>query len=774
MSERVSTRSSNAEKHPGLAHLALNRRSADEIALEKAQKRATQEAADKKKKKSQERLADAESKLADQQKARTERAPRAPVRPARSQRVPDIPQDVGEGPGADESEAARPPEKAKSRKRSVKGGKVAKGAGDAGGTEPLVHAAKPKQTVAVRSTFRSGVEVLKAGGTDSREVPAVPHEVNTGNGNGDARVVRPVSFKAVVKKWSSNVPRSAPPSVVSSLSRSTTQKVASAASSVAGVRPANASGASAIGDHIDSLGISDDDDENITRERLSLNQTSARDDNILDIAHAPSDLLEMEEMAEAPSKKTSNKRVHSDIEEDHSNDEREVLPPSDEEQEDLSSSPPYMPEAQLSDQVEQERLMDKYLAAMAPPLTESDKLISRHAAQDQPDPKPLSRTTSSTDVAITENPRAPKRAKAAPATKSQEKVGKPSALATATPIPAPAPTSASASAPTSSKAKKLPSKWVKEDLPSYCNNKSLWTFVYIPTFLAWLGTQRAVWGPSSASILDAMKDIWLAVYEQEMPEEQDTVEGAAFGLKANDWRANFGSTAIAVLLNNFVEQEMHGQDTSEKDRRWYAEGLLCESAFMHEEVTDDGTPVNPLRGKFMGNIIATHYSATQGYIEVPDVSELTGLYAPWGAITLAITAGERACTLAKEGKLGSIEHILHDLASFEASGRRGSIINRAKTLMTANKDDRLEANGRTGKQSTTILNFSEQNWSAASSAYWLSVRAAEPKVMASALEASAVYSNKVKRGEREADNEGDTDVPAAIAEDRRAKLTFCR
>ncbi|EIW75370.1 hypothetical protein CONPUDRAFT_159493 [Coniophora puteana RWD-64-598 SS2] len=237
------------------------------------------------------------------------------------------------------------------------------------------------------------------------------------------------------------------------------------------------------------------------------------------------------------------------------------------------------------------------------------------------------------------------------------------------------------------------------------------------SFLLQCQEPRAIWGPSSASALEAMKEICEVVYDQEMPEEQDT---------ENDWRANFGSTVIAVLLNNFVEKDMYDQEHSEEDCTWYAEGLLCESAFMHEEVADDGT------------FLISQPSSWQGYVEVPTLDELTGLYAPWGAITLVITAGEH--------------------------------------LMSANKNGRLEPNGRTGKQSTTISTSRSKTGRRPRPRTGCRYRAAEPEVIASAFDASAPHSNKVKRGERETNNEDDIKVPAAIAEaeDRRAKLRFCR
>ncbi|EIW73722.1 hypothetical protein CONPUDRAFT_170444 [Coniophora puteana RWD-64-598 SS2] len=226
-------------------------------------------------------------------------------------------------------------------------------------------------------------------------------------------------------------------------------------------------------------------------------------------------------------------------------------------------------------------------------------------------------------------------------------------------------------------------KYNKKTLPSHANTNRRWARVFIPTFFAWLARQKDVWGPSNNKVLNALRNIWRVVYNEELPPEQDAIDGAVFNLckqRANEWRSNFGSTASAVLSLSFTAEDMYGYEDAEADRVEYARGLLVANVFMFENVPDDDSPPSGnFRGPLYAATLATHRAAIRGRVKVPEYDDDEEFYAPRGAMTLACAAAERACQLAADGQLGDLEAVVDDLVTFQASGKQSCPIKKGRT-----------------------------------------------------------------------------------------------
>ncbi|EIW78269.1 hypothetical protein CONPUDRAFT_91761 [Coniophora puteana RWD-64-598 SS2] len=173
--------------------------------------------------------------------------------------------------------------------------------------------------------------------------------------------------------------------------------------------------------------------------------------------------------------------------------------------------------------------------------------------------------------------------------------------------------------------------------------------------------------------------------------------------------------------------------------------------------------------------LAVHWGGIRGYSNTSESTETATPYAPRGAMALCAAACERACALAAEGKLGKLEDIIVDIADYKASGAAGSTLTRAKTLLK-NSQQRQEVNERTGKASTHLSNFSEQNWKRATDGYWALLNKpgkATDEFVAARFNEALKHCPKSRRSD-EADEVGAAvDVEMADADvDERANLPW--
>ncbi|EIW78818.1 hypothetical protein CONPUDRAFT_155537 [Coniophora puteana RWD-64-598 SS2] len=870
MSSRI-TRASNADKHPGDIVKAFNRRTTEEVELQKKQKRAAQDKKDADLKRSQRRVADMENELAKKRAREVAHAPVAPAIPALKQKVnphaaaatavnsnnSDIDRAVSNVPsgtktkgkksnatsgstndgktkampktakpkprqskvplaiddGADESDGAeeavndidksapkpvaRKPGK-KAAKKTINGGEdSAKANSGLEIEEPLKVV---RRSVAQKATFRNGVDTtrIEAQSKTGAEIPVV-----AAKGKSGAPTTRAIGFKTDVKKWSASVAARGPPASVSTTSRSRNFLTSAKSSTLApqsittskSVQP----GPKATSkpkptqkqhhpepepelpneDEDGGFGLSEDNAEDLARERASI-RTQAGGRDVVELSSpppSPSPDLEVsssDSPLSLPRPFTQVPREHLPSPPEDVTSPLERLSPVSEDitspsEHHVSSRPNKRRRVESGDEEDDQ-------GEQAELNVEQDEEHDEDAAPDskpeiQPAAKPKPRTTNMADVEI----QAAKRLKNISGKAVVTKPEKAACAGKDTVANSAKNDDAADKSKDSSKHKK---KHSKDTLPAHARNNNRWARVFIPTFLAWLACQKEVWGPSNKKVLAALRNVWHAVYNEDLPSEQDSIRGAVFTLckqRANEWRSNFGSTATSVLSLSFADEGMFGNDEAESQRTEYAAGLLVGNAFMYENVPEDGSkPSGNFRSPLYASVLATHRAAIRGRIRVPEYDDEQDDYVPRGALTLACAATERACQLGSNNQLGDLESVVEDLVTFQASGSSGCPILKAKSLLQTHSKGRKQVNERTGKPSTTLGNFSEANWKWATDLYWSSIERMGDNYLADAFKATEAHARSLKRGDEdeEMDDVAHSDPRAMLEENCNILLRF--
>ncbi|KAI6100816.1 hypothetical protein EDD16DRAFT_1448330, partial [Pisolithus croceorrhizus] len=160
------------------------------------------------------------------------------------------------------------------------------------------------------------------------------------------------------------------------------------------------------------------------------------------------------------------------------------------------------------------------------------------------------------------------------------------------------------------------------------------------------------------------------------------------------WRSNFGSTALAVMAHFLAS----GSDDTPDAVRETCKELLDGLAFLFQDL-DPTKPENAYRSQFLLQLLAhTHLRSCIGCPDVPKLdTDALKEYGIKGAISLCCAALERAIRLFQRGEL----HVDDQIST------RGKAT--AKTPLKLNKVS--------GKESSTALAFSEQNWGACTRQY---------------------------------------------------------
>ncbi|EIW77641.1 hypothetical protein CONPUDRAFT_156841 [Coniophora puteana RWD-64-598 SS2] len=144
MSSRV-TRASNADKHPGDLHRALNRRTAEEVELQKKQKKAEQEKKNAEMNRSHERVASLENELAKKRAKKVAHAPTAPPFPTTGQKGKPRAAAAAAVANNDNDNDATPKVPSRPKLKTTKSSAANSSKGK-GNTEGPAKAAKPKPT----------------------------------------------------------------------------------------------------------------------------------------------------------------------------------------------------------------------------------------------------------------------------------------------------------------------------------------------------------------------------------------------------------------------------------------------------------------------------------------------------------------------------------------------------------------------------------------------------------------------------------------------------
>ncbi|EIW82030.1 hypothetical protein CONPUDRAFT_152916 [Coniophora puteana RWD-64-598 SS2] len=562
-----------------------------------------------------------------------------------------------------------------------------------------------RRSVAERATFRADV--------DKRRMVQVENNaaaVTAGKGKPDASTVRSIGFKTDIKKWSVAIAPHGPPASDSNTSRSHSVLTSAKSSTLAAQSTTSKrkqkvpepEPESATEDNED-FGLLDNNAEDLARERASLRANTGAEEASTDVVllsspppsppllpchHLPREhLSSVEEIATPPEHRFSTP---------------ENIPSPDEHHEVLSLKRCRADSTKEGDRNEEELRGQDH--------DQEDEQDEDIALDSEPESAPVakskSRTTDMCDVDIQ------------PAKRLKPASGK--AIISKTAKGDKDKKVDSGKDDTTGKRKK---KHNTNTLPSHAHKNRRWALIFLLTFLTWLARQKDVWGPSNNKILTALQNIWRAVYNKELPLEQDAIDGAVFTLckqRATKWCSNFGSTASAVLSLSFAAEEMYAYDDVDANRVEYASGLLIANTFMFENVPEDGSqPSGNFRGPLYAATLATHHAAIRGRVKVPEYDN-EECYAPCSAMTLACATAEHACQLAADGQLGDLESVVDNLIAYQASGKQSCPIK---------------------KSSTALANFSEANWKWATDLYWAGIASMDDGYLANTFRATGAHTN---------------------------------
>ncbi|KAG2041939.1 hypothetical protein BDR03DRAFT_1007098 [Suillus americanus] len=180
-------------------------------------------------------------------------------------------------------------------------------------------------------------------------------------------------------------------------------------------------------------------------------------------------------------------------------------------------------------------------------------------------------------------------------------------------------------------------------LPSAVQNLSFRS-IFIPMVMHWVGNNSYPWTIPDEKLSDVLEDIFMAVCKQPGDFRNDDGCNLAFNVcqRISEWRGNFGSTAITIIMAFFASTDEFKTKEARKD---YAEYQLEDSCFVYEDPDNEDSP-GAFLSEFILRIFAVQLNATQGrqIIDSLDFS-LPGYQT---ALALTTAAAEHALILARD------------------------------------------------------------------------------------------------------------------------------
>ncbi|KAG1883956.1 hypothetical protein F4604DRAFT_1575107, partial [Suillus subluteus] len=171
------------------------------------------------------------------------------------------------------------------------------------------------------------------------------------------------------------------------------------------------------------------------------------------------------------------------------------------------------------------------------------------------------------------------------------------------------------------------------DLPEQVQADHRWAKKFLLTMTLWAGSQESLWSIPDATLLTHIQIAFKAVY----PEMNLTIvlNGVIFSLtvqRLSEWRSNFGSTAIAIIIDFLTSNQ-------ECDSQVLTGLLLKNFTFIFEDM-DKCDPAGAFCSAFMLQLLGkAHLSVINGHANIPSLKtkDLTtrGMA---GVITLCATA----------------------------------------------------------------------------------------------------------------------------------------
>ncbi|KAG1733919.1 uncharacterized protein EDB91DRAFT_1251223 [Suillus paluster] len=226
---------------------------------------------------------------------------------------------------------------------------------------------------------------------------------------------------------------------------------------------------------------------------------------------------------------------------------------------------------------------------------------------------------------------------------------------------------------------KAHSTYLNTDLPPGCHEDGKWARQFLPTVFLWLGAQDELWAITDAKLLHACQEIFKVIYPNI---RYKVVTSGSVTQRVSEWRSNFGSTALAMVID-FLNSN---RDTSPQT---LAKLFLNEFAFLYPD-PENIDKAETFRSAFVQELLTTaHLARIVGHADVPTLdtdaladSGITG--SPWIL--------EHAFTLVADNT------IVVDNPEAPVAGRKA----RLKTPKSFNKV--------TGKETATEHAFSIAKW----------------------------------------------------------------
>ncbi|KAG1719442.1 uncharacterized protein EDB91DRAFT_1340926 [Suillus paluster] len=191
-----------------------------------------------------------------------------------------------------------------------------------------------------------------------------------------------------------------------------------------------------------------------------------------------------------------------------------------------------------------------------------------------------------------------------------------------------------------------------------------WAKTFLPTIMMWVGSYEDIWSIPDDVLLHHVQLVFNVVYhELKIVVVHGSVVHLLTAQRISEWRSNFGSTAIVIIINFLARN-------SDCDSSELASSLLASWAFLYED-PDNINPLTAYRSPFLLQLYGrAHLSAINGYVEIPSLD--LGALATIGTsrvLALSAVALERALGMISRKEL-KVEEIL-------LSASRGKVYDQA-------------------------------------------------------------------------------------------------
>ncbi|KAG1753663.1 uncharacterized protein EDB91DRAFT_1333078 [Suillus paluster] len=218
-----------------------------------------------------------------------------------------------------------------------------------------------------------------------------------------------------------------------------------------------------------------------------------------------------------------------------------------------------------------------------------------------------------------------------------------------------------------------------------------WAKTFLPTIMMWAGSYEDIWSIPDDVLLHHVQLVFNVVYhELKIVIVHGGVVHLLTAQRISEWRSNFGSTAIVIIINFLARN-------SDCDSSELASSLLASWAFYTR------TPIisTPSQHILYGR---AHLSAINGYVEIPSLD--LGALATIGTsrvLALSAVALERALGMISRKEL-KVEEILLSASRGKFTIKLPKVLNKA-----------------TGKKTNAPFLFLAARWSKATNSYIKSI-----------------------------------------------------